>query len=271
MSAGGRAACFSSVDSGRSRRLASSMASASAASRACRRRRSPPRSWRSRAGGCARRASTAAASPRALPSMVAMCRSSVDANAAGDENRRFLSSWSTKCRRPRLRARPASRGSRCTASSSWRASRSSSVYSTVQRFEAPHRVEPLALRVDEIALQPAHHHPGELLLGREDVAREALVVEQLEQRGERLGVAVVRRGGEEQLVLEVRREQADEPRAQALDGVLCRRSGATLWASSTISRSNCAGYVGCGGSTSRRRRMPSPCFTQSIEVMSRGK
>jgi hypothetical protein len=38
---------------------------------------------------------------------------------------------------------------------------------------------------------------------------EALVVEELEQGGEALGVAVVRGGREEELVLEVRGESAD--------------------------------------------------------------
>ena len=47
-----------------------------------------------------------------------------------------------------------------------------------------------------------------VVVGR-DAAGEALVVEQLEQGREALGVAVVRRGGEEELVLEVRGERAD--------------------------------------------------------------
>ena len=49
---------------------------------------------------------------------------------------------------------------------------------------------------------------------------EPLVVEQFEQCREALGVAVVRRGGQEQLVLEVRGQQADRLGAQRVGGVL---------------------------------------------------
>ena len=56
-------------------------------------------------------------------------------------------------------------------------------------------------------------------------ASEPLVVEQLEQGGEALAIAVVRRGGEEQLVLEVRGERPDRLGALAVGGVLARARG----------------------------------------------
>ena len=60
----------------------------------------------------------------------------------------------------------------------------------------------------------------ELLFGRQDVAGEALVVQQLEKRGERLRVAVMRRRGQEELVLEMRGNEPHQASAQALDSVL---------------------------------------------------
>src|SRR5436305_1924419 len=45
-----------------------------------------------------------------------------------------------------------------------------------------------------------------------------LVIEQLQKRGERLGIGVVRRRSQEELVLEVRREEPNESCPQALDG-----------------------------------------------------
>ncbi len=57
----------------------------------------------------------------------------------------------------------------------------------------------------QLAFEPADHNPAELLLVRGDAAGEALGVEELEERGEALGVAVVGRGRKEELVLEVGR------------------------------------------------------------------
>ena len=73
-----------------------------------------------------------------------------------------------------------------------------------QRLQLALRIERLAVGVDQIALEAADHHLTQLLLVRQDVAGEALVVEQLQQRGERFGVAVVRRRGQKQPMLEVR-------------------------------------------------------------------
>ena len=84
------------------------------------------------------------------------------------------------------------------------AARSSSEYTDGQRFEATLRVQRLAVGVDEVALQATDHHAGQAVLVGQHVPGEALVVQQFEERRERLGVAVVRRGRQEQLVLEVR-------------------------------------------------------------------
>ena len=59
-----------------------------------------------------------------------------------------------------------------------------------------------------------------------DAADEPQVVDDLKQRGERLRVAVVRRRGEEEPVLEVRGEPADQLGLLGVDGVpLLRRGG----------------------------------------------
>jgi hypothetical protein len=55
--------------------------------------------------------------------------------------------------------------------------------------------------VAQLPLEPPHEHPGQLLGTRVDAAGEALRVEQLEQGGEALPVAVVRGGRQEQAVL----------------------------------------------------------------------
>ena len=60
---------------------------------------------------------------------------------------------------------------------------------------------------------------------RVDAPGEALVVEQLQQRGERLLVAVVRGRGQEQPVLEVRREPPDRLGLLRVDGVDLLRRG----------------------------------------------
>ena len=56
-------------------------------------------------------------------------------------------------------------------------------------------------------------------------AAEALRVEDLQQGGEAVGVAVVRRGGEEEPVLEPRGEVADGPRDVGVDGILLAAGG----------------------------------------------
>ena len=75
---------------------------------------------------------------------------------------------------------------------------------------------------------------GAIRLGRPS---EALTVEQLQQSRKTFRIAVVGRGGQKQLVLEMRGQRADGQRAQRVCGYLPRPDGATLWASSTINRS----------------------------------
>nr|CAM75664.1 transposase [Magnetospirillum gryphiswaldense MSR-1] len=88
-----------------------------------------------------------------------------------------------------------------------------------QRLKSPLGVNALAIRIDQIALQPTHHHPGELGVTWEDVSREPLIIKEFEECGEGFGVAVVRRGGEKQLVLEVWRGQTNQPCPEAFDGI----------------------------------------------------
>ena len=88
-----------------------------------------------------------------------------------------------------------------------------------QRFKSPLGVDALAIRIDQIALQPTDHDPGELGVAWEDVSREPLIIEKFEQRGEGFRVPVVRRGGEKQLVLEVWRSQTDQPCPEAFDSI----------------------------------------------------
>src|SRR5581483_10103222 len=70
-----------------------------------------------------------------------------------------------------------------------------------------------------IALEAPYHDRGELAPVGAHRAGEALVVEQLEQRAEALRIAVVRRGRQEELVLEVGHQGADGPRALRVGGV----------------------------------------------------
>ncbi len=79
-----------------------------------------------------------------------------------------------------------------------------------QRLEIAPGVQRISLGIHQVCLQPPHHDLRELLLVRQDVLGETLVVEQLEQRGEGLRVAVVWGRGEEQVVLEVGRQQFDQ-------------------------------------------------------------
>ena len=71
----------------------------------------------------------------------------------------------------------------------------------------------------QLRLQAPHHDRVELLAVGRRAAGEPLVVEQFEQRREALRVAVVRRGGQEQLVLEVRHEQPERLGPQRVGGV----------------------------------------------------
>jgi len=64
---------------------------------------------------------------------------------------------------------------------------------------------------------PADHDGIEVAGADRDAAGEALRIEDLQQAGERVGVAVVRGGRKEQPVLEPRREVPDGPGELAVD------------------------------------------------------
>ena len=85
-----------------------------------------------------------------------------------------------------------------------------------------------ALDRADVLLEPADHHVLERLLAADrDAAGEAVRVEELEQRREAVRVAVVRRGREEQPVLEAAGEVADGAGELRLDAVAAaaRRRG----------------------------------------------
>ena len=88
-----------------------------------------------------------------------------------------------------------------------------------QRLEPPFGINALAVRIDQIALQPTDHHSGELRVAGEDVSRKPLIIEKFKERGEGLGVTVVRRGCEKQFVLEVWRGQTNQTGPEAFDSV----------------------------------------------------
>jgi hypothetical protein len=71
----------------------------------------------------------------------------------------------------------------------------------------------------QVALEAPHHHRVAGRGRHGDAAREALRVEDFEERGEGVGVPVVRRRGEKQSVLEARRHVADHLRDARVDGV----------------------------------------------------
>ena len=80
----------------------------------------------------------------------------------------------------------------------------------------------------QMRLQPPDHHRVPVAVRGGHALGEAVGVEQLQQRLERLGVAVVGGGGEEQPVLEVRGQLAHRPGAQRVLGVAAHRGGGDL-------------------------------------------
>ena len=76
-----------------------------------------------------------------------------------------------------------------------------------------------AFKLSNVGLQAADHHVVELSLEHLHAAAEPLRIEDFEQRGKTVGVAVVGRGGQEQPVLETRRNVPDGPRGLRVDGV----------------------------------------------------
>ena len=94
-----------------------------------------------------------------------------------------------------------------------------------QRFQSPLGVDAFTVGIHQIAFQSADHDPSELSFTWKHVSREALIIKEFKQRGEGLRVAVVWSGSQEELVLEVRRDQSDEPCPEAFDSIAadCRR------------------------------------------------
>ncbi len=77
----------------------------------------------------------------------------------------------------------------------------------------------------QLRLEAAYHHGLQLLAVNPDAAREALAVQQFQQGGKALGIAVMGRGREEKLVLEVRRDPAQSTRAVRVGRVLSPAGG----------------------------------------------
>ncbi len=88
-----------------------------------------------------------------------------------------------------------------------------------KRMQFAARKARAAVPVGQFALEPAHHHLGERLAVGRNAPRKALVIKQFEQRRETLGIAIVRRGGQEQAMLEMRRQQADGGGALRIDRI----------------------------------------------------
>ncbi|MNF91314.1 hypothetical protein D3C84_739110 [compost metagenome] len=78
-----------------------------------------------------------------------------------------------------------------------------------QCFQLALGVDQLPILVGNFTLEAANHHLGQLFLFRHDVTCKALVIQQFQQRSEGLGVAVVRRSSQEQVVLKMRGNGAD--------------------------------------------------------------
>ena len=60
-----------------------------------------------------------------------------------------------------------------------------------QSFKSPHGVDALAIRVYEIALQPAYHNSRKLRVAGKNVPREPLIVEEFKQRARSEGEVVL--------------------------------------------------------------------------------
>ncbi len=82
-------------------------------------------------------------------------------------------------------------------------------------------------KVTKVRLQPPHHNRIEFARLHWDAAREALRVENFEERGERIAVAVVGRRRQEQAVLKSLGEPPDRPGELAVDRIAraARRGG----------------------------------------------
>jgi hypothetical protein len=123
-----------------------------------------------------------------------------------------------------------------------------------QRLQLALGIEGFAVGIDQVALQATDHHLTQLLFVGEDVSGETLVVQQLQQRGEGFGVAVVRRGCQKQPMLEVRTDRADEARPLALQRVVRTGGGGDVVRFVDDQQSNLRGWPVCTGRTSRMAR-----------------
>ena len=148
------------------------------------------------------------------------------ANARGEENSRFFSSSVTRSMDalPRLAGEPlaAERGElveqRVRLPLAFRVGDG-------DRLGVPLGELGVAVGVGDLALHPPDDGLPLRYRVRVDAAGEPLVVDDLQQRGERLRVAVVRRRGQEQPVLEVRGEPADQLGLLGVDRVPLPRRG----------------------------------------------
>ena len=79
--------------------------------------------------------------------------------------------------------------------------------------------------LSQVVLESAHHHVIQIAFDHLDAAAKALGIEQFEQGGETVRMAVVRGGGQEQTVLEPGREALDGARDLRVDGVALAAGG----------------------------------------------
>ena len=161
------------------------------------------------------RAGVAGSAGRASPRGLSRGGPTVWANAAGEENSRFFSSSVTRSAARRARVAPGRFRRSCgelgqqpvRLSLARLGSRTSGLRSFLAR--EPRR----AVRTrGAVALEPADHDPRPAAPASGSTPRaNRWLSSSLQQRGERLRVAVVRRRGQEQPVLEVRGEPPDQP------------------------------------------------------------
>ena len=97
-----------------------------------------------------------------------------------------------------------------------------------QRLQLALCIERIAFGIDQVAFEAADHDLTQLLFIGQDVSSETLVVQQLQQRGEGFGIAVVWGGRQEQPMLEVRADGTDEACALTLQRVVRTGSGGNV-------------------------------------------
>ena len=121
--------------------------------------------------------------------------------------------WSRPAAAPRAAARYSSSSAESRSSGASAGRPSMSICATTRSGKPP-------CDLADVLLEPADHDVVEQLLALDrHAAAEPLRVEDLQQGGEAVGVAVVRRGRQEQPVLEARGQVADGPGDLRVDGV----------------------------------------------------